>query len=153
VEIEGIDRIVFGVRDMDRALAFFSGVLGVKFAELEGPITAAVGLRLAISFDKKLELISPVGTPQVLTNPPDPLELARRLEAAPGGAVLYALTLKVADVDAAVAHARRCGVRTTGQAFCVPHEPQLGIRNFTEVALEEADTFGIKVAFAGYLRC
>jgi hypothetical protein len=52
-----------------------------------------------------------------------------------------------------VTHARRSGVRSTGHAFCVPHEPRLGIRNFTEVALEEADTLGIKVAFAGYLRC
>lgn len=46
----------------------------------------------------------------------------------------------------------RCGIRVTGQKFVVPREERLGISDFAEVALDEADTFGIKLAFASYRR-
>ncbi len=150
MQIEGIDRLVIGVRDMDRALRFFGDVLGVRFTEITGAAPAAAGCRLAISLDKKLELISPVGEPLHVTNPPDPLELRRRL--AHVDAVLYALIFKVPDLDAAVDNAARHGVGVIGDRIEFPRDEQLGLSDFREVALAESATFGIKMALSQYDR-
>lgn len=150
MKIEGIDRLVIGVKDMDRALAFFRDVLGVEFTEVTGPAGELSGCRLAISLDMHLELLCPAAEPQQVTNPPDPLVLKQRLQDA--DAVLYALVFKVNDLDAATADAARLGVRVVGDRFSVPRNDQLRISDFAEVALGEADTFGIKMALAQYRR-
>lgn len=151
MEIEGIDRLVIGVRDLDRSLAFFNDVLGVHFTEVVGAAPEMAGCRLAISFDKKLELISPVAAPKQETNPPDPLELKRRLDEN-GDAVLYALVYKVKDLDKAVANASEHGVRVVGDKIEFARDAQFGLSNLEEVALAEDDTLGIKMAFVKYDR-
>lgn len=150
MQIEGIDRLIIGVRDMDRALAFFQGVLGVQFTEMQGPAPEMAGCRLAISLDKHLELLSPVGEPLQVTNPPDPLELRRRLEKSE--AVLYAVVLKVPDLDTAIADAARQGVPMVGERVAFAREEQLKITDFAEVALDESATFGIKLALSQFVR-
>ena len=149
MEIEGIDRLVIGVKDMDRSLEFFNEVLGVRFTEVVGAAPEIAGCRLAISFDKRLELISPVATPKQETNPPDPLELKRRLDEN-GEAVLYALVYKVKDLQAAVVNAAEHGVRVVGDKLEFARDEQFGLSNLEEVALAEADTLGIKMAFVKY---
>lgn len=151
MEIEGIDRLVIGVKDMDRSLTFFSDVLGVQFAEVVGAAPEMAGCRLAISFDKKLELISPVAEPLRETNPPDPLELKRRLDEN-GDAVLYALIYKVKDMDGAIANAAKHGVDVVGDKIELARDPQFGLSNLEEVVLAEEDTLGIKMAFVKYDR-
>jgi len=148
--IEGIDRLVIGVRDMDRALGFFREVLGVQFTELQGPASDLAGCRLAMSLDQHLELLSPVREPQQVTNPPDPLELRRRLQQSE--AVLYAIVFKVANLDAAIAHAASHGVRVVGERFAVAREAQLGLNDFAEIALDESATFGVKMALSEFRR-
>jgi len=150
MRIEGIDRLVIGVKDMDRALGFFRDVLGVRFTEIAGAAPQVAGCRLAISLDQRLELISPVAEPLRAGNPPDPLELKRRL--AHADAVLYALIFKVADLDAAVANAGRHGVGVVGDRIAFPRDEQLRLSDFSEVALDESATFGIKMAFSQYER-
>ena len=150
MEIEGIDRLVIGVKNMDQALAFFGGVLGVRFTEIEGEAPAVSGCRLAISLDKHLELISPIAAPRHVTNPPDPLELRRRLENV--DAVLYALIFKTPDLNAAIANAERHGVHVSGVRVAFPRDEQLRVSDFDEVALAEEDTFGIKMALSQYDR-
>lgn len=150
MEIEGIDRLVVGVKDMDRALAFFRDVLGVRFTEIVGQAPTVSGCRLAISLDKHLELISPVAEPLKVTNPPDPLELGKRLENA--DAVLYALIFKTPDLNAAIANAERHGVGLIGTRVAFARDEQLRVSNFDEVALAEADTLGIKMALSQYDR-
>lgn len=150
MEIQGIDRLVIGVRDMDKALALFGGVFGAKFTEITGPAAAIAGVRLAISLDQCLELISPVGEPQVVTNPPDPLELRRRLDKTE--AVLYAIVFKVPNLDSALADAARHGVVMTGNRVTFARDDELGISNMDEVALDERTTFGLKLALSQYDR-
>ncbi len=150
MEIEGIDRLVIGVKDMDRALAFFRDVLGVHFTEIEGAAAKMAGCRLAISLDKCLELVSPVAEPLRVTNPPDPLVLKQRLEHA--DAVLYAVIFKVKDLNTALADAARYGVKMTGSRVAFPHDDQLRVSNFDEVALAEDFTFGVKMALSQYDR-
>ena len=152
MEIEGIDRLVIGVKNLDRALAFFRDVLGVTMTEVVGFAPEMAGCRLAISFDKKLELISPVGPPKKETNPPDPLELKRRLDETAGDAVLYALVYKVKDYNEAVANATKHGVRVVGEKLAFARDEQFRISKVEEVALSEDDTLGIKMAFAKYDR-
>jgi catechol 2,3-dioxygenase-like lactoylglutathione lyase family enzyme len=149
--IEGIDRLVIGVKDMDRALDLFKNAFGVEFTEAVGAAPEVAGCRLAISFDKHLELISPVAPPKQETNPPDPLELKRRLDAA-GEAILYALVYKVKDLDAAIANAAEHGVRVTGTRLEFARDEQFGLSSLAEVALDENDTLGIKMAFVKYDR-
>jgi len=151
MEIEGIDRLVIGVRDMDQSLEFFNDVLGVHLTEVVGAAPKISGCRLALSFDKKLELISPVAPPRKNTNPPDPLELKRRLEEN-GDAVLYALVYKVSDMDAATANAAAHGVHVAGDKLTFARDEQFGLSNLEEVTLAEDDTLGIKMAFASYDR-
>ncbi len=151
MEIEGIDRLVIGVKDMDRSLEFFGDVLGVRFTEVIGAAPEVAGCRLAISFDKKLELISPVAPPVQETNPPDPLELKRRLDEN-GDAVLYALVYKVRDMDVAIENAAEHGVHIVGNKLEFARDKQFGLSNLEEVALAEEDTLGIKMAFVKYDR-
>lgn len=150
MEIEGIDRLVIGVKDMDGALGFFRNVFGVTFTEITGDAPKVAGCRVAISLDKRLELISPVAEPLQVTNPPDPRTLAKRLEDA--DAVLYAVIFKVKDLYEATANADRNGVRVVGNRVTFARDDQLGISNFDEVTLAEADTFGIKMALSQYDR-
>ena len=149
MEIEGIDRLVIGVKDMDQSLKFFNDVLGVRFTEVVGAAPEVAGCRLAISFDKKLELISPVAPPRRETNPPDPLELKRRLDEN-GDAVLYALVYKVKDMDVAIANAAEHGVNVVGDKLEFARDEQFGLSNLEEVALAEENTLGIKMAFVKY---
>ncbi len=148
--IDGIDRLVLGVKDMDIALGFFKNVLGVSLTEVEGAAPEVAGCRLAISFDKKLELISPVAPPQVETIPPEPLELKRRLDATDAEAILYAVVYKVKNYDESVANAAKHGVRTKGDKLEFQRDKQFGISNLAEVSLNEEDTLGIKMAIAQY---
>ncbi len=71
MEIEGIDRVVIGVKDLDRGMEFFSRLLEVDFVEITGPAPAAGGVRFAVNLDKHIELISPV-YPLKDANPPNP---------------------------------------------------------------------------------
>lgn len=149
MEIEGIDRLVIGVKDMDRALTFFSAVMGVQFVEPRSPAHAKSGCRIAMSLDKRMELISPVAATLPDMNPPDPRGLAKRLEEQ-GDGVLYALIFKVKDLDRAVANAQEHGVRLTGNRIEFARDEKTGRSNFKEVVFNEEDTFGIKMAFAEY---
>lgn len=152
MEIEGIDRVVIGVKDMDGALGFFSRVLGVEMTEMRGDSARASGCRIAVSLDKKLELISPVGpftARHASMNPPDPLALARRLEAE-GAGILYALIFKVKDLDEAIAQAERHKVHVVGNRIEKERHDEVPIKNMKEVVLSEDDTFGIKMALVEF---
>lgn len=148
MEIEGIDRVVIGVKDMDKGLRFFRDVFGIEFVEMGGPLFDAAGVRVCINLDKHLELISP-GAP-VDVNPPDTKTLARWLDER-GEAVLFALALKVKDPNGAAAEVKDRGIRVVGVVEEHGVEP-LGLSFFQEVILDERDTLGVKLALAGWER-
>lgn len=149
VEIEGIDRLVIGVKDMDKGLALFGGILGVKFQEIKGGPADLAGCRLAIDFDKHFELISPVDPKDM--NPPDPVTLARLLEER-GDGLLYALVLRVKDLDSAIRELQSKGIRLEGNRLEIERDEQFGLQGVKEVCLCEEDTLGIKVALVEYQR-
>ncbi|MBI5420051.1 MAG: VOC family protein [Deltaproteobacteria bacterium] len=149
VEIEGIDRLVIGVKDLDKGLALFGEVLGAKFQEVKGGPADLAGVRLAIDLDKHLELISPVDPKDM--NPPDPVTLARWLEER-GDGLLYALVLRVKDLDSAIRELQSKGIRIVGNRIERETVEQFGLQGFKEVCLCEDDTFGIKIALVEYQR-
>lgn len=142
MEIKGIDRLVIGVKDMDKSLEFFKKVFGVEFKELKGPLFEQGGVRMCMSLDKHLELISVI-PPVKDINPPDTLTLAKWLDER-GDAVLFAVALKVDDAKAAAAEAQAKGVR-----FRVMIEDKqndiLSIKNLKEAFFNEEDMFGLKI--------
>ena len=101
MNIKGIDRVVLGVRDIDRARDLFSRVFGMEFVELNGPQFDEAGVRICIDLDNHLELLSPI-LPAKDVNPPDTKKLAEWLDDR-GDGVLFALALKVEDAEAAAA--------------------------------------------------
>lgn len=54
-----LDRIVIMVRDMDKALEFFSGKLGMEFKELDKEIQERDGNRGLVCHDTHIHLVSP----------------------------------------------------------------------------------------------
>ena len=148
-KIEGISRLIIGVKDMDKALEFFSEVFEVDFVEMKGPLVEAGGVRIAISVDKKLELLSPIyPLKDVSPNPPDPNTLAKLLEER-GDGILYALVFKVEDATKAAADAERKGIGIVTTLELEQGEP-FTKSNYKEVVLNEDDTLDIKMAFAEY---
>jgi catechol 2,3-dioxygenase-like lactoylglutathione lyase family enzyme len=149
MEIEGIDRVVIGVKDMDKALELFGRLFGIRFTELKGPIFEQGRVRVSISLDHHLELISPIPPVQDI-NPPDTLTLAKWLEER-GDGVLFALALKVKDARGAAVEAEQNGVRV---CYLVEEarNDSLSIQNFKEAILDENDTLGIKIALAQWER-
>jgi len=70
MKVKGLDRVAIVVRDMDKAIEFFSNKLGAEFQELPGG--EAMGMRVGISIDNQMELVSPIlplpeGAPPRLT--------------------------------------------------------------------------------------
>ncbi|MBI5443106.1 MAG: VOC family protein [Deltaproteobacteria bacterium] len=148
MELKGIDRVVIGVRDMEKGLRFFRDLFGFEFVEMRGPLFDAAGVRVCIDLERHLELISPGADVDV--NPPDTKTLRAWLEER-GEAVLFALALKVGDPAAAAREAEERGIRIVARVQEQGVE-SLGLASFQEVILDERDTLGVKLAVAGWER-
>jgi methylmalonyl-CoA/ethylmalonyl-CoA epimerase len=134
VKIQGIDHIVIAVKDLDKAVKFFSELLETEFEELNGTLKK-IGVRSKIS-PEGIELISPITQNEV----------AKFLEQKGEG--LYALSLRVKNATQAAADARKKGIRVIGEA----KQEQLGTRyfNFREILLHPKDTYGVLLLLTQY---
>jgi catechol 2,3-dioxygenase-like lactoylglutathione lyase family enzyme len=147
MEIEGIDRVVIGVKDLDRGMEFFSKLLEVDFIEVTGPLAEAGGVRFAVNLEQHIELISPV-YPLKDANPPNPKKLAKLLDAQGDGA-LFALAFKVKDAAEAAADLERKGISVLTTLEAEGVEPFTKSK-FTEVFVKEEDMFGVGMGFCEY---
>jgi hypothetical protein len=147
--IEGVERVLVAVKDMDKAIAVFSKLFDVDFVEITaGPIKESALARVAIRFDKQVELISPI-YPLKEVNPPDPITMARRIDEQGEGA-LYALVLRVKDhAFDAIPETEKKGIRVAATLELDDAGPY-PIANYKEVVLNEEDTLGVKIAYASY---
>jgi methylmalonyl-CoA epimerase len=134
VKIQGIDHVVIAVRDLDKAVEFFSALLETEFEELNGTLKK-IGVRSMIS-PEGIELISPT-----MQN-----EVAKFLEQRDEG--LYALSLRVKDATQAAADARKKGIRVIHEA----KQEHLGSRfsDFREILLHPKDVHGVLVLLTEY---
>jgi len=146
MKIKGLDRVVILVRDMDKAVRFFSQKLGIQFTELPG--AEAMGMRASISLDYQMELISPV-----LPLPEAAPAHIKRWTQLLGDKenVLVALSFRVQDADKTVSELENAGV-SIEMRFDLPEIPAWSIRNLKELIIEEKDTLGIPVSFVEYER-
>ena len=58
MKVKSLNRVAIVVRDMDKAIEFFSSKLGAAFQEL--PDGEAMGMRVGSSIDNQMELLSPI---------------------------------------------------------------------------------------------
>lgn len=151
MKIEGIDRVVIAVKDLDQAVAFFSRLIGVTFEEVRGPAVEAGGVRFSVgSLPQKcplrIELIQPVH-PLKDVRPPNPKALAKAVETV--DASLHALVFKVEDTAQTAVEAEKAGVRIY-EKMEIKKIPSWGVTDFKELFAEEGDTLGMGIAFVEF---
>ena len=103
--VERLDHVAFGVRDLEAAGAFIRLLGGVFFEGADSPANRFRWVQFRMPGGGKIELISPTGEDSFLT----PF-LDKR------GDGLHHVTLKVTDMDTAVARAEAAGQRVVGRA-------------------------------------
>lgn len=134
MKIQGIDHIVIAVRDLVKAVEFFSALLETEFEELNGSLKK-IGVRSMMS-PEGIELISPTTQNDV----------AKFLEQRDEG--LYALSLRVKDALQAADDARKKGIRVIHET----KQGQLGSRysDFREILLHPKDVYGVLLLLTEY---
>jgi len=130
MKIEGIDHIVIAVKDMDRAVEFFSQLFQTSFEDL-GIVEEIGGVRSKVC-PEGIELLSPVAPGSALAG-----FLDKR------GDGLYAIAVKVKNAQKAASDARKRGVRVVGRI----EKKQLGTRvfNLREIILHPKDAYGVQL--------
>ena len=154
MKIEGIDRIVIAVKNLDKAAEFLSKLLGVEFEEVTNPVAAEGGVRFTVgAIPQKctlsIELIQPLD-PLKDIRPPDPKAIAKSVEQV--DAALHALVFRVKDTSEVSAETGKRGIRIYGKVEMekIDDGPFSGVTNFKELFSEGEDTLGINMAFVEY---
>jgi catechol 2,3-dioxygenase-like lactoylglutathione lyase family enzyme len=150
MKIEGIDRLVFAVKDMNKAVKFLSNLLGMEFKEITGPMMEAGNIRLSVgSLPQKGNLsfeILQVIDPLKDVNPPGTKAIAKSVEEVDGS--LFGIAFRVKDAAETAADLERKGVRISHKMEL--EQTPFGVTNLKELITEEKDTLGIKIAFVEY---
>ncbi len=128
MKVEKIDHVHVFVKDLDKAIAFFSDILGTKFS---GPIDIeeAVNVRC---------YLEPMGVELVASTTPDGV-VARTIEKRGEG--LAAISFKVPNLDEAVAELQAKGLRLLGWV-------QVG--NLREAQFHPKDAYGVTIELCEY---
>lgn len=128
MKVEKIDHLHVYVKDLDKAVAFFSNVLGTKFA---GPMEAKAPLNLRTYLD-------PLGIELVAGTTPDGL-VAKTIEKKGEG--LTAICFKVPNLDEAVAELQAKGLKLVGT---------LSMGNLREAQFHPKDSYGVMIELCEY---
>ena len=124
--LEAIDHTGIAVADLDAALTFYGGVLGLPLVHRETLVSQGVEAVLLDIGDAHLELIAPL----------DPgTSVARFLEQRGPG--LHHLAYRVDDIEAALASLSAAGVRL------IDERPRIGIRGSRVAFLHPQATGGV----------
>jgi len=124
---ESVDRIAIAVKDLEKAVAFFSDLLDIDFFIF--PLKEGMGMRGAYSACG-LELIAPTG--------PDTM-LDRFIEKRGEG--LWSLILKVKNMDEAIRKFEEKGLKKTGDVT---------FGTMREVGFHPKGSFGVEITLAEY---
>jgi hypothetical protein len=143
MNIQGIDHITIGVRDLNKAMQSFSRLLDTQFSELTGPMADASPMRCAMSVEKRIELVEPR---KPLPNDafPQMKRLAAMLEEK--DAVLFAVAFRIKDAEATVKEAEKQGVLIETR-FDIPDFSVWGSINVKELLTKDEDTCNINMKF------
>jgi catechol 2,3-dioxygenase-like lactoylglutathione lyase family enzyme len=107
MRVKGMDRVVIMVRDIDKALEFFSQKLGMEFKELDKNISERDGVRSYVCHQTHVHLISPILPLPENAAPPmrKRVDLLRKNEA-----IFNALTFMVDDKAKVEAELKQQGI-------------------------------------------
>jgi len=149
MKIEGIDRVVLVVKDMDKAVELVSKLLEIDFEEERGPLLDEVGIRVSVGYHKKtkllVEMMQPV-YPLKDVKPPDPIAMAKAVEHV--DAAVWAIAFRVKDTEESAADLESKGIRVVHKVE-MPQGP-IGITNWVELITNKEDTLGVNMAFVSY---
>jgi len=149
---KGIDRLVIGVRDMDKATRLLSRLLGIEFREVTSKelletanVRMCVGSIPQLTDRIHLEILQPL-QPVPDLKPPFVREMAESLEHA--AATVHAVLFRVDDAARLGQEAGRDGVRVLKT---IERETTVvGGTDLVEVVLDPEDTLDIRIAFMEY---
>lgn len=130
MRVEQVDHIHIAVKDMNKAVSLFESFLGIKFSK------EFVSEELKII--SRLASIGPVGIELIQATSPDS-EIAKFVERRGEG--VQAISLKVPNIDEAVAEAEARGVRAVYRVDF----PML-----REAELHPKDTHGVQIELCQY---
>jgi catechol 2,3-dioxygenase-like lactoylglutathione lyase family enzyme len=149
MNVLGFDRVEMLVRDMNRAVQFFSSKLGLRFEELDEAISRRDGLRVMVSHDAQLHLFTPL-RPLAENAPPALRKLAELSEAQE--LLVLGLAFRVEDVERAGVELAKNGIRVQDRLPENHDYVSMGMDDFAQIIASPEDTLGLMMIFAKYRR-
>ena len=139
VGAEGIDHVSIAVVDLDGAVAFFTGVLGLRQTHVEVNEREGVSevMLAGKSGEAQVQLISPVVVAGADASGGNLSGVAKFLSER--GSAIHHLALEVADVEVAANAARAAGVRVLNET------PLSGAKESKIVFLHPKDCHGVLI--------
>jgi len=128
MKVERVDHIHIAVRDLDRAIKFFSEILGTTFSE---PIVDEKTFSLK-------SVISPLGLELIQSLSPEGV-IAQFIEKRGEG--LHAISFKVPNLEEAIAELQAKGLRLVGR---------IQIGRIKEAQFHPKDSFGVMIELCEY---
>ena len=147
MKIEGLDHVAIGVRDMDKAVEWFTRVLGTEFYDIVGASDLSaeeLGARYMLSLDHGVELISPV-LPIKETTAPHIKRLAKLLEGR--DSVIMRIAFKAEGLSEDAFKEKGVGIEWKIETDEVKPLP---LSNIKEYLAKEEDTLGIQMMFVDF---
>ncbi|MFC2028209.1 VOC family protein [Chloroflexota bacterium] len=132
MKIEGIQRVVFAVNDLEKARERFSELLGVSF--IDHGVHEEFGLQAMVSEDWTVELITPVGP-----NSPVTSYLESR------GEGIFGFSVYVKDIEDTRADVTAKGYRFTTDVL--DFGPVDNWKVFKEMGLDPNEAYGAHIVF------
>lgn len=147
MKVRRLDRVAIMVRDIEKAIGFFSENLGMEFRELSRTISERDGVRCFVSHGSQLEIVSPILP--LPPNAPAPLrqkvELLKEKEM-----IIFGLVFEVEDPAETARELEQRGIRMQ-HIYEKSHDyVSLGMDNFDQFVASDKDTFGIVMGFGKY---
>lgn len=134
----GVNRVTIAVKDLDKGIALYSGLLGATFHDQSTP-AEPYGLRCAISWDAGIELVAPL---------PGRDSFAEK-HITKHGEGLMGVVFAVDDVDEGRQRAEEMGIGVLGLIEYNQDElreyHQGMFKKYKEYMLNPADTYGVGV--------
>jgi len=147
VKVKRLDRVAIMVRDIDKAIGFFSEKLGLNFRELSSIISERDGVRCFTCHDAQLEIVSPI----LPLRPNAPLPLRQRVELLKEKEmIIIGLMFEVEDPTETARELEQQGIRMQ-HTYEKSHDyVSVGMDNFDQFVAHDKDTFGVVMGFGKY---
>lgn len=145
MEITGLDRMVIMVRDMDKALEFFSGKLGMKFKELDKDVQMRAGNRGCVCHETHIHLVQPFD-PMPASAPP-PLQKASEM-LKDKEAVVTVLLFKCKDARKGSEELKGKGINVIRSWEDNDEYISVGMDNLYEYLFDPKGTLGLPVCIS-----